>query len=68
MTMGVGSLSSNRKPEAAEAKVKAGSPCKCAGETDEPPKHKNRYTLAMTKFSLQAGSQKKKKAFQIENK
>lgn len=62
--MGVGSLSSNRKPEATEAKVKAGSPCKCAVEIDEPLKHKNRYILAMTKFSLQAGSQReKKKAF-----
>lgn len=50
--MGLGSLSSSRKPEGTKAKVKAGSPFKCAGETDEPLKHKNRYIVAMAKFSL----------------
>ena len=40
MTMGVGSPSSNREPEATEAKMKAGSSCKYAGETDKPTKHK----------------------------
>lgn len=52
MTVGVGSLSSNRKLEATEAKVKAGSLCNFARETDERLKHKNGHILAMTKFGL----------------
>lgn len=52
MIMGVGSLSSNKKQEAIEAKVKASSPCKRPEQMDKPLKHKNRHILAMTKFNL----------------